>query len=105
MILNRLIVPEGNNLVFDINHTVDGEKYQLKENEMYYIKIGEKNSPYDILTTFETQSGHFEFNCGLSFGEYVFEIGINDGDLGVVILPAFDEKNRPVNQLLILRRL
>lgn len=105
MILNRLIVPEGNNLVFDINHTVDGEKYQLKENETYYMKVGEKNSPYNILTTFESESAHFEVNSELSFGEYVFEIGINDGKLGVVILPAFDEKNRPLNQLLVLRRL
>ncbi len=106
MILNRLIFPEGNKLVFNVDHHENEKKYELARDEMYYMVISEPVEPFTVKETFLSDSNHFAVYSSLKEGEYVFEIGITDSSLQRrIILPAVDERHRPLNQLLILRRL
>lgn len=106
MILNRLIVPEGNSINFVLNHTENGEKYILPEGGSYYIIISEPAEPFEQVATCESENEYFSFPADLSAGEYIFEVGMNSSEgIRTVILPALDERLRPMNQLLILRRL
>lgn len=106
MILNRLIIPELNDLNFVLNHTENGEKYQLSEDSKYYIIVSKSAEPFEKLFFYETETEFFNVSNNLPEGEYIFEIGIiNKNDVRTVILPALDERLRPLNQLLVLRRL
>ncbi len=105
MILNRLIVPYANQIRFDIEHHENDEKYALKPGERYYIYICMPDAPFSLLQREISSSNHFEFDCDLEYGEYIFEVGIlNSSGATRVVLPALDERMRPLNQLLILRR-
>ena len=106
MIQNRLIVPQQNNLRFVLDHTENDEKYNLAENSRYYIIISESAEPFEKRLFHKSESEYFNVFINLPDGEYVFEIGIIDeNDKRTVILPALDERLRPLNQLLVLRRL
>jgi len=106
MILNRLIFPEGNKLEFNIEHHENDKLYKLEKGEFYYIKISDAVEPFTIREQFLCDGSHFSVPTTLPDGEYVFEIGIMDKNAKFrIILPAVDERLRPLNQLLILRRL
>ena len=45
MILNRLIFPEGNKLIFNIDHYENDRKYELAESEKYYVSISKVKTP------------------------------------------------------------
>lgn len=106
MILNRLIVPENNDINFILNHTENGEKYDLPYNCRYYIIISKPVKPFEKVYFYETETEYFNMAAEIPMGEYIFEVGIiNDENVRTVILPALDERLRPMNQLLILRRL
>lgn len=106
MIINRLIVSEYNDIDFVINHTENGEKYTLPADHRYYMIIAESNEPFGFVAQATSEDEHMHFNCNLNEGVYVFELGTigPQGDMQVV-LPALDEKLRPMNQLIVLRRL
>lgn len=106
MILNRLIFPEYNNMNFVLKHTENGEKYQLPNGGKYYIIISEAVEPFEKICVHESETEHFNFSAEIPEGEYIFEVGMTDGNaVRRVILPALDEKLRPLNQLIVLRRL
>lgn len=106
MIINRLIIPECNDLNFILNHTENGEKYQLPGNSRYYIIVSKPTEPFEKLFFYTTENEYFNVTTDIPEGEYIFEIGmINSKDARTVILPALDERLRPLNQLLVLRRL
>lgn len=106
MILNRLIVPEGNPVIFYLNHSENGQEYANTRDEYYYINISEENDPSIVCLHWETNQKYFDFDPSLPEGRYVFEIGLRKPDgSSVVILPALDERRHPLNELLILRRL
>ena len=106
MIINRLIVPEGNRIRFNLEHHENDRLYKLEKGEFYYVRISEPVEPFKSREMILCDTNHFDFETGLEYGEYVFEVGIMDsqGEY-TVILPAIDERFRPLNQLLILRRL
>lgn len=106
MILNRLIVPEYNDLNFVLNHTENGEKYQLPVNSRYYIIVSESAEPFEKIFFHTSETEYFNISTDIPEGEYIFEIGVVRGDgERTVILPALDERLRPLNQLIVLRRL
>ncbi len=105
MIQNRLITAEGNILRFHVNHTVNGEAYELSENEWYYFSVAPEDDPENLVMTNFRVDGDFEFRIDLDAGSYVFELSLYDGETRQVIIPALDERNRPLNQLIVLRRL
>lgn len=106
MILNRLIIPEQNNLNFVLNHTENGEKYHLAPDSEYYILISKPTEPFEKISFHKSETEHFNISADIPEGEYIFEVGMIDGNaVRTVILPALDEKLRPLNQLLVLRRL
>lgn len=106
MILNRLIVPEGNPVTFYLNHSENGMEYVIGRDEYYYINISDENDPSSVCRHWETNQKYFDFESTLPEGRYVFEIGLRKADgSGIVILPALDERRHPLNELLILRRL
>lgn len=106
MIVNRLIFPEGNKLEFNVEHHENEKLYDLAKGEFYYIKISESVEPFTVREQFLSDSSHFSVPTALGDGEYVFEIGIMDKNGKYrIILPAVDERLRPLNQMLILRRL
>ncbi len=106
MILNRLIFPENNDINFVLSHTENGEKYELPSNCRYYIIISGSSEPFEKVCFYETETQFFNFSPEIPAGEYIFEIGmLNEENVRTVILPALDERLRPMNQLLVLRRL
>lgn len=106
MIINRLIIPEGNDLDFRIVHHENENLYKLAKGEFYYIKVSDPVEPFTVKEMVLCDNDHFLMSTSLTEGEYVFEIGIK-GPNGAsrIILPAIDERHRPLNQLLVLRRL
>ena len=106
MILNRLVVPEGNNIRFGIEHKEDGIQYSLKNGESYYIKIIEPSEKGDIVHLSGSNTNYFDFTNHFKYGRYVFEVGISNsaGDTRI-ILPALDDRLQPLNELIILKRL
>ena len=106
MIVNRLIISEYNNIDFVINHTENGEKYTLPAGYRYYMTIAESNEPFAYIDQAVSKDEHMHFNGNLTEGVYIFELGTisPQGDMQV-ILPALDEKHRPMNQIIVLRRL
>ena len=106
MILNRLIIPEHNDLSFVLRHTENGEKFVLPESCRYYMIISKPYEPFEKVFFNETDSENFCFPIEIPVGEYIFEVGMIDGNSHRrVILPALDERLRPLNQLFVLRRL
>lgn len=105
MIINRLITTQGNNLRFHINHTVDGEPYKLKTGEKYYMAVATESQPDKIVMNYMWDGADFDMETELEDGIYVFEISLNTNTGREVIMPALDERHRPLNQLIILRRL
>lgn len=106
MILNRLIFPEGNSINFMLNHTENGNKYVLPQGGNYYIIISKPEEPFEQVAACTSENEYFNFTADLTAGEYIFEVGLNFADgTRTVILPALDERLRPMNQILILRRL
>lgn len=106
MIVNRLIVPEYNDINFVIDHTENGEKYLLPEGYRYYIIIAQSSEPFTPLCYTVSDSEHMNFSPELGEGEYIFELGLITADgRKSVILPALDERLKPINQILVLRRL
>ena len=106
MIVNRLIASEYNDIDFVINHTENGEKYTLPEGYRYYMTIAESNEPFRFVAQAVSDDEHMHFSGSLAEGVYIFELGTisPQGDMQV-ILPALDEKHRPMNQIIVLRRL
>ena len=106
MIVNRLIIPEGNKLEFRIEHHENDKLYELKKGEFYYIKISDAVEPFPVREQFLSDGSHISVPTSLPDGEYVFEIGIMDKNAKYrIILPAVDERLRALNQLIVLRRL
>ncbi|MBQ8209917.1 MAG: hypothetical protein IJZ35_04985 [Clostridia bacterium] len=106
MILNRLVITQGDPLRFHLNHTENGEVYQLAEGEEYFLSVTNEENPGQSVLHFHNSDADFEIYLNLDEGSYVFELGVRteDGDTRV-ILPALDERHRALNQLLVLRRL
>lgn len=104
MILNRLVVPEGNYLVFTLNHMEGGEQYELKPGEMYYMSVAPYDEPHAAIVQFFTNTNHFNMRHGLDEGRYVFEIGVI-AKSPKVILPSVDERRQPLNELIILKKM
>lgn len=106
MILNRLVVPEGNNIRFGIEHKEDGGEYTLKKGESYYIKIIEPSEKGNIFHLAKSDTNYFDFANNFKFGSYVFEVGISaPAGKERIILPALDDRLQPLNELIILKRL
>lgn len=106
MILNRLIFPEGNRIRFCLSHSEDGKEYENSEDEYYYINISDAEDPSVVQMNWQSYDKYFDFDAKLSEGRYVFEVGLQKADgKRVVILPAFDERRHPLNEILILKRL
>ena len=107
MILNRLVITQGDPLRFRVNHTENGEPYELGKNEKYFFAVGLENSEEPMLFYTFNYNPDFDMQLTIEEGSYVFEVGIVDDETGVsrVILPAFDERRRPLNQFLVLRRI
>lgn len=106
MILNRLIVPEQNELNFVLRHTENGEKYILPGSCRYYMVISKPDEPFETVLIHESSTEYFSFPVDMPVGEYIFEVGMLNADSErTVILPALDERLRPLNQLFVLRRL
>ncbi len=106
MIINRLIVPEGNYLTFTLNHKVGGEVYELKPGETYYMKIAASAAPTQSLLQFITSDNSFNLSPELDEGRYVFEIGVKDSrGFDNIILPALDDRRCALNELIVLKRL
>lgn len=105
MILNRLITAQGNTLRFHVNHTVNGEPYELQDGEKYYMAIASEDDPDTVLLNCVWNSSDFEMELELDEGIYIFEICLSKNLERQVIIPALDERHRPLNQLIILRRL
>lgn len=106
MIVNRLITTEYNDIDFVVDHTENGEKYVLPDGFKYYMTIAEGTEPFGYVARAVSADEHMHFSGSLTEGEYIFELGIltPSGD-SRVILPALDEKLRPMNQIIVLRRL
>ena len=106
MIVNRLVAAEYNDLDFVIDHTENGEACTLPEGSRYYMMIARSSEPVEFVAQAFSEDKHMHFDGSLSEGEYIFELGIitRDGN-SRVILPALDEKLRPMNQIIVLRRL
>lgn len=106
MVLNRLIITQGDPLMFHINHTENGSVYSLKPKESYFLAITTDTDYNGSIFYFYSKGPDFDVNINLEEGMYAFEIGIkNDDGPTRVILPAMDERRRPLNQLIVLRRL
>ena len=105
MILNRLVTTEGNNLSFHINHTVNGKPYVLSEGERYYIAIAKESEPENLISTYSAPFADIEVVHQFEEGRYVFEISIGDDSFRQVIMPALDDKHRPLTELIVLRRI
>lgn len=106
MILNRLVVPEGNRIMFTLNHKEGDVDYELEPGENYYIAFATYDEPGKELERTMTNMKHF--NCVNEFaeGRYVFEIGLMGGSRGTrIILPAVDERCQPLNELIILKKM
>lgn len=106
MIINRLVIPEYNDINFVVNHTENGEIYNLPPDCRYYIIVAEDEAPFEPVCFCESDSRHFCFSQSFPVGEYIFEVGIiNKNGERTVILPSLDERLKPLNQLIVLRRL
>lgn len=106
MILNRLIFPEGNDIRFRVSHKENGSDYSLADGEKYYIVISSETAPESFKMMADSHDGYFLFPNKLSYGRYLFEVGVQSSDgTKRVILPALDERMQPMNEMLILRRL
>lgn len=105
MILNRLVTTEGNNLSFRINHTVNGKAYELADGERYYMAIAKEDDPENVISTYSAPFADIEVVHQFSEGRYVFEISIGDDSFRQVIMPALDDKRKPLTQLIVLRRI
>lgn len=105
VILNRIIITEGNRLRFHVNHTVNNEDYVLKDGEKYHMTIAAEDNPEAVIFSSQWTGSDFDMKPNLKEGIYVFEISFNDGTSTEVIMPALDERHRPLNQLIVLRRL
>ncbi len=106
MIINRLIIPEYNDINFVVNHTENGESYTLPPDYRYYIIVAEDEEPFETVCFYESDSKNFNFSQKFPVGEYIFEVGIINGKgERTVILPSLDERQKPLNQLIVLRRL
>lgn len=106
MIINRLIIPEYNDINFVVNHTENGEIYNLPSDYRYYIIVAKGENPYETVCFYESDNRHFNFSQSFPVGEYIFEVGIINGNgERTVILPSLDERQKPLNQLIVLRRL
>lgn len=105
MILNRLVTTEGNNLCFRINHTVNGKPYELSQGERYYIAIAAENDPDNLISIYSAPFADIEVVHQFSEGRYVFEISVGDDSFRQVIMPALDDKKKPLTQLIVLRRI
>lgn len=106
MILNRLVITQGDPVRFHLNHSENGEIYQLGDGERYFATIAKEADPDEVMANLYPTDADFDFPLNLEEGSYVFEVGLisADGEKRV-ILPALDERHRPLNQLLVLRRL
>lgn len=106
MILNRLVVPEGNNIRFFVAHKEDGETYKLRDGETYYIKIKTPSPNGAVMHEAGQANNYFDLKNDFKYGTYPFEVGIQsrNGDRRI-ILPALDDRLQPLNELIILRRL
>ena len=107
MILNRLVITEGDPLRFHVNHTENGEVYKLGKDEKYFFAVGLENVDESRIFYTFNYDADFDMQLTIEEGSYVFEVGIVDEEKGIsrVILPAFDERRRALNQLLVLRRI
>lgn len=104
MIQNRIVTVEGNMVDFHINHTENGIKYELKDGEIYRIVISSDGEAGSVLVSIDSYSSDCSFEAGISEGVYVIEICLVRNGQSQVILPAVDERHRPLNQLIVLRR-
>lgn len=105
MILSRLVTAEGNALKFRVNHTVNGEPYELSEGERYYFTFAPEENPEQRVLIFSAPFSDIDTPHGLSAGKYIFEISVGDNTAHQVIVPALDENNKPLTQLIVLRRI
>ncbi len=106
MILNRIVITEGDPLRFHVNHTENGEIYEKGTGETYFATIAMEDNPDILVASLNPTTADFDFPLNLSEGSYVFEVGIKsaDGDKRI-LLPALDERHNALNQILVLRRL
>lgn len=106
MVLNRLIITQGDPLRFHLNHTENGEVYQLADGEEYFLAVAREDCPEQMIFYCFNTCPDFEIYLSIDEGRYVFEVGIkNDSGDSRVILPSLDDRLRALNQLIVLRRL
>lgn len=104
MILNRIIITQGDPLRFHVNHTEKGEAYELGTGESYFATIALENDPDILVARLNPTTADFDFPLNLSEGSYVFEVGIIAADgTKRILLPALDERHNALNQILVLR--
>lgn len=103
---NALSFVKGNTISFSVVHEVDGKEYELKNGEVYRIKI-KKNLGDDMPDVIQdSDSGKFNFNVNLCCGKYYFEISLVSRDNNEnVISPATDMNGVQLNVLYVTERL
>lgn len=104
MIQNRIVTVACNILEFRINHTVNGQPYELKDGEYYQVVVSEDGEPGSIAWKFISYSPDCSVPLGVSAGTYYMEICLVKNGQFQVILPAADERHKPLNQLIVFER-
>ncbi len=105
MIVNRIVMTEGNRLTLTLNHTVNGEPFALSVGQKYYIAVSPENDCDNNCFVAFWDSDTLNIPNGLTEGTYIFEIGIYSSLNREVIMPALDENRKPLNQLIVLKRI
>lgn len=102
---NVLSFVQGNTISFSVFHEVDGKEYELKNGEVYRIKI-KKNLGDEIPDVIhDSDSGKFNFEANLCYGKYYFEISLVSKDNEYVISPVTDMNGVQLNVLYVTERL
>ena len=73
------------------------------QGERYYIAIAAENDPDNLISIYSAPFADIEVVHQFSEGRYVFEISVGDDSFRQVIMPALDDKNKPLTQLIVLK--
>ncbi len=106
---NVLSCVQGDSLSFSLYHEVDGEQYELAEDELYRMKIKKSLSSKEPDKVIDCYSNKIEFYADLDCGKYYFEIDLvsvrNGTETESVILPATDNDGARISTLCVTERL
>ncbi len=102
MLANTILGVSGDVCSFCIDHRVDGQVYELQNDQRYRTTIC-KQLKDDYRMIVDSDSAAVKFDCILAPGDYYFEISVlKPGTNGIdeeVISPAVDERGVRLNCL------